>query len=281
VTGQRGPFSRTSEARFRSGSKPSRTKRRVDFKRRSLRPGEQDETTERRFGILLQTHVARQLKRLNVPHRLIDYRDDYARSDRVELAMLDDDDGKTIAEIQYTLRRGIRGKIESFIRAATVRANREVPRIYIEIEDRVGYALKPMADRVAHAIRDIVIDLAEVMKRREQGNVIGLALILNRGKHQEILSMRLMRVIGTKARAMLESLLAPPPAPVPPEMKKPITTTNETAPERPVVAKPPRLTAPPRLLGHIENFFLGFIPNPNLAFAAQRMSHPLRMPFRR
>lgn len=278
MTARRGSY-HNAEARRRSGPKQSRTERRERNERRALMRGQSDEHVERRFGIKLQGAVAKQLARLGVPHRLIDYRDDYARDERVELAVLDTPDGTVLAEFQYTLRRGVRGKIEDFIRAATVRTARDVPRIYLEIEDHVGHALKPMAECVAHAIREITEHLAAFAKRVEQGNVIGLALVLDHGRRSQLFPMRLMRMIGSRARDLLEALIAPPPPPAPPQAAK--------APEGP----PPKPHAPPfsrpapfylRIVESIrDRFNAGFVPSPVPVYAAPQRNHPLRMPFRR
>lgn len=238
--------------------------------------GRSNEPTERRFGILLQERVSLELARLGVPHRLIDYRDEYARTERVELAVLDCEGGIVLAEFQYTLRRGVRGKIQDFVRAATVRAARDVPRVYLEIEDRVGHALKPMAERVAHAIRDIVNGLARFARRIEQGNVIGLALVLDHGRSARIFPMRLMRMIGGRAREMLEALLAP-------------QALNEVEGPVPEIAAPkPHPTTIPRhvpfflrLAESLHDRFPGFVPGRTPEHAATRRNHPRRMPFRR
>lgn len=277
VTARRGSSYYNAETRRRSGRKQSRTERRERSERRALMRGKSDEHVERRFGILLQGAVAKQLARLGVPHRLIDYRDDYARDERVELAVLDRPDGDVLAEFQYTLRRGVRGKIEDFIRAATVRATRDVLRIYLEVEDHVGYALKPMAERVAHAIREIMEELPGFAKRVEQGNVIGLALVLDHGKRSQLFPMRLMRMLGSRARDMLEALLAPP---VPPPA---IENAPEAHPPKPrPTSLPPPVPFYLRIVESIrERFNHGFVPSPAPVYAAPQRNHPLRMPFRR
>lgn len=275
----RGSSFRNAEARRRSGSKQSRTDRRERHERRALKRGQSDEHVERRFGILLQGAVAKRLDRLGVPHRLIDYRDDYARTERVELAVLDRPEGKVLAEFQYTLRRGVRGKIEDFIRAATVRATRDFPRVYLEIEDHVGHSLKPMAERIAHAIREITEGLDRFAKRVEQGNVIGLALVLDHGKNSQIFPMRLMRMIGSRARDVLERLLAPPPAPPQPaiESKPGVDATHKPAAAAPKRPEPFYL----RLIERLQDRFTGFVPSPVPIHLSSQRNHPLRMPFRR
>ena len=275
----RGSSFNNAEARRRSGSKQSRTERRERHERRALRRGQSDEQVERRFGILLQGAVAKRLGRLGVPHRLIDYREDYARIERVELAVLDRPEGRVLAEFQYTLRRGVRGKIADFIRAATVRATRDVPRVYLEIEDHVGHSLKPMAERIAHAIREITEGLERFARRVEQGNVIGLALVLDHGKDSRIFPMRLMRMIGSRARDVLERLLAPPPAPPQPALEsKPAAESRQkpatAAPKRP---EPFYL----QLLASLRHRVEEFVPHPVPVYAAPQRNHPLRMPFRR
>lgn len=284
-------FQGNAEARRRSGPKQSRAERRTRFERRALQRGKTDQPTERRFGILLKEAVAKQLARIGVPHKLYDYQEEYARSERVELAVFSRNGGTTVFEIDWTLRRGVRGKITDFIRAATVRASTDVPRVYLEIEDRVGYALKPLAERVAHAIRDIMSRLERLARRAEQGNVIGLALIIDHGRKAELLPMRLMRMIGVKARSMLIGLLGAmrPPDPGPEHHAIVPAKQEEAAPEaQPTpVRRPPRAASQPRGRPSLFQSFLkawdrfpGFVPHPVPVFAT-RADFPLRMPFRR
>lgn len=270
-----------AESRRRSGNKQSRTERNKRYERRQLQRSGTSEGTEHRFGIKLQEAVSKQLSRIGVPHRLIPYRDDYARDERVELIVLGDDRQTAVAEIQYTLRRHIRGKIEDFVRAATAREEWTVPRLYIEIEDHVGHALKPMAERVAHAIRDIVQAISKWTEDSEQGNVVGLALVLDHDRKVRIFPMRLLRMIGNKARAMLKELLAPPAmAPAP------IEEPAAISPPAPVAAttKPKPRTAPPpapfylRLVASLHDRFQGFTPHPAPVYASSRRHFPIRQP---
>lgn len=270
-----------AESRRRSGRKQSRTERNERFERRQLQRSGAPDGTERRFGIKLQEAVSKQLSRIGVPHRLIPYRDDYARDERVELIVLGEDRQTSVAEIQYTLRRHIRGKIEDFIRAATAREEWTVPRLYIEIEDHVGHALKPMAERVAHAIRDIVREISEWTEDSEQGNVVGLALVLDHDRKMQIFPMRLLRMIGSKARAMLKELLAPP-TPTPALIEEPAVISSPV----PVVAtaKPkPRTNPPPapfylRLVASLHDRFPGFTPHPAPVYASSQRHFPIRQP---
>jgi len=280
VRAPRGSSFRNAEARRRSGAKQSRTARRIRYERRALLRGRRDEPTEKRFGILLKEAVAKQLARLGVPHTLYDFKGDYARAERVELAILNRDGSTTIMEIDWTLRRGVRGKITDFVRAATMRDDWSVPRVYLEIEDRVGFALKPMAERVAHAIREITSGLDRFLKRIEQGNVIGLALVLDHERKAELIPMRLMRMIGSRARDWLEGLL------IAREAEEELRARKSPATTRPLPHQ--TATAPTRHAPHFWRAFIrevafhtGFTPNPTPVYAQAQRNHPLRMPYRR
>lgn len=277
---QRGSSTSNAESRRRSGDKQSRTERRERNERRALLRGRSGGKGEHRFGILLQAAVAKQLGRLGVPHRLIDYRDDYARDERVELVMLDDDRDSAIAEIQYTLRRGVRGKIADFLRAATVRPAWDVPRFYVEIEDHVGLALKPMAERLAHAIRDIVDTMSEWTERSEQGNTVGLAVVFDHDRRTQIFPIRLLRVIGTRARNMLADLLESfaPPVEEPQVVAVQPAETVVEAPLKPRTRPVPFYQA---LIESVRDRFAGFAPHPAPAYVSRQTHNPRRMPFRR
>jgi len=266
---------------------------------------EQDDPTqvkEKRFGILLKDAVDAALSKLHVPHVLYDYRKPYARAERVELAVLDREDGEVIGEFDWTLRRGVHGKIGAFIRAAILRASRETPRIYMEIEDRVGFNVKAMAERVAYAIRDIVCRLSDHMKRQEHGNVIGLVLVLDDSRRRRLIPMRLMQRIGMHARMAIEALVDLPIEVDQPEViAEPVAIAEVRAAEpvaiaeQPATATPPAVQPRPRmptrhrppvlqnvLLPRIDRLFKGFVPHPAFALGvACRCSYPLRMPFRR
>ncbi len=282
-----------AESQRRSGYKQSRTKRKERFERRELLRGQTEREPELRFGILLQGEVAKKLSRMGVPHHPFDYRSAYAQSERVELAVLDRIDGEVIAEVQFTLRRGIRGKIKDFLRAATVRATQDVPRIYLEIEDHVGHSLKAMAERVAYAIRDIVEEIEDWMDRAEQGNTIGLALVLDHDRRTRIFPMRLMSIIGSRARRFLADLLNPPSLETQamspdlqttgPESQASHTAVEPTSFEerKPVGVKNTRPIPFLNLFYALREQFRGFTPHPSPVFAGTQRNHPLRMPFRR
>jgi hypothetical protein len=252
---------------------------------------------------------------MKVPHRLVPNDDDYARTDRIELIMLDASGARPIVEIQYTLRRGVRGKITDFIRAATERASTEVPRIYLEIEDKIGCKLRAMADRLAHAIRDIVNDLGRLTKSPEQGNAVGLAVVFAENKSTKIFPMSLMGNLGTRAVSMLKALLparkpaseqtqaAEPepktcvPADAPVEQSEQ-TQAAEPEPKTCVPADAPveqseKVDRAPRptfgkkdpfvqlLARSMRRICTGFVPRAEPLVASACHRFPMRMPFRR
>ncbi len=277
----RSPFQPNAVSRRRSGPKQSRTERRERFERRELGRQSPEPGVENRFGIKLQTAVDKALARLAVPHRSIDYRDDYARDERVELVLLNDERTEAIAEVQFTLRRGIRGKIEDFLRAAIVRPLRDVPRFYLEIEDHIGLSLKPMAERIAHAIRDLLDAIGDWSRRAEPGNAIGVALVFDHHQETKFFPLRLAKSLGSRARHMLESLFAPP-APAAPE---PVPEPPAADEPKPVVARRPAVAANhgpiQRFHAMLNRIHTGFDPHPVPAYASNQTRHPLRMPFRR
>lgn len=283
-----------AEARRRSGKKQSRTERRERHERRARDRQNPTPEIERRFGIKLQAAVDKCLSRLGVPHRSIDYRDDYARSERVELVLLSNDRTTAIAEVQFTLRRGIRGKIEDFLRAAIVRADRVVPRFYLEIEDHIGLNLRPMGERLAHALRDIVDELGDWLPRAEAGNVIGVALVFDQHQETKFFPMRLLRILGPRARGRLQATID---AIEEAARRAAALAAEAVLRAAAAAAKIARRDTVLRLREHMlaatergrfyQAFlgaarpFLGFDPHPAPAFATSQTRHPLRMPFRR
>lgn len=272
----RRPTTRTAEAKRRSGPKQSRTDRRERFERRALERKNPESSVEKRFGIKLQASVDKALARLAIPHHSVDYRDPYAREERIELVLLKDDRSTAIAEVQFTLRRGIRGKIQDFLRAAIVRPFRDVPRFYLEIEDHIGLNLKPLAERIAFAIRDLLNEIRIWTERAEPGNAIGVALVFDRHTPTKFFTLRLARQLGSRARKMLEDLLAPvvvnEPEPMP---AKP--ATKSVAVQR---VQPQNHGPVQRVVSWLQKHG-GFTPHPPPAHGMSQTRHPLRMPFRR
>ena len=264
---------RSAEAKRRSGPKQSRTERHQRFERRAREREGQNPDVEHRFGIKLQGAVDKALSRIGVPHRSIDYRDAVAREERIELILLGDDRSTAIAEVQFTLRRGVRGKIEDFLRAAIARPLRDVPRLYLEIEDHIGLNLKPMADRIAHAIRDLLDDIGAWLDRAEPGNAIGVALVFDHHEPTKFFPMRLARQLGSRARKVLAELFSPK-AVVPPEPEPAPAVVRR----KPVAAYRGPIQ---RIYDWFHQHHRGFIPHPAPAYARSHTSHPLRMPFRR
>jgi hypothetical protein len=95
--------------------------------------------------------------------------------------------------------------------------------VYLEVVDRVGLRANLMAERVAHAVRDIIKDIDSWMERSEVGRAIGLRLELCAERKTELFCFRLLRAISDSARGWIESLLHPlEPEPLP----EPAVATN-------------------------------------------------------
>lgn len=247
-----GPFN--AETRRRSGYKQSNTERIERFEhRRQLREGS-DPRVKRRFAADLQEALGERLQRIGVAHRFQPPIGDSKSADRITFDVTLREAPYTVG-IQVTTRRGERQKeswfrkaITDFLHSAVLRGEHAAPRVYLEVVDRVGLRVNLMAERVAHAVRDIVEDIDSWMERSEVGRAIGLRLELRAERKTELFCFRLLRAISDSARGWIESLLHPPepePLPEPAVVAPPepaTTPANSPMPERRLT---PRYGPPP------------------------------------
>ena len=233
------------------------------------------------FGVQLQerTHVI--LSRGNIDHEYYENAHPIARNERIELRVRDRD-GMTV-EFQVTMIDADKkpGKVTDFFRAAIQRADQAVPRVYLVIRMRDRMRVNELADRVFHAIREIMTTIGTYVP--EPGNVVGIVLRIANRRALPLLPLNLFAAISAKARGFLNGLLAGIEAAK--QAVKDALAMAELEAKRKLarlaLLAVTRDSSAFHMVVAVRNSLHGFHPHPVPAYASIQTHHPLRMPFRR
>ncbi len=243
------------------------------------------------FGVQLQERIHDVLTRGNVDHDYFANGHPYARSERVELRVRGRDDKEV--EFQVTLIDADKkpGKVTDLFRAAIQRTDQTVPRVYLVIRMRERMRVNELADRVFHAIRDVMATIATYVP--EPGNVIGLVLRIVNRRALPLLTLNLFAAISANARGYLNGLLAGIEAAK--QAARDALAKVELEAKRKLarlaLSAVTRSSTTFHMVVAVRDSLHGFRAHPvpsfatasdgKPAFATSQVSHPLRMPFRR